>query len=187
MVPQWIEKLCIIPTSAVLYQDKAAEGWETILPNTTTSFPLSYRPPQASANSQCWTQNTGADVSVAWSALDSSYHEAQICSIKVPTNLISTTRGCYCNQLSAPASLLPSTVLLSQRPGKLLCFSQGWISYSHQRRWQWLERCKWPQWWVQSLLTHWKQHGCLWPHQRETGALQGLVSKQHKKRAFLPI
>lgn len=49
--------------------------------------------------------------------------EAHNCIIKVPTNLISTTWTIYCNQLSAPASLLPSTVLLSQRPEKLLCFS----------------------------------------------------------------
>lgn len=69
--------------------------------------------------------------------------EAHSCSIKVPTNLISATWRCYCNQLSAPASLLPSTALLSQRPGQL-CFSarSGWVSYSHQRRWQWLERRK---------------------------------------------
>lgn len=109
--------------------------------------------------------------------------EAHSCSIIVPTNLISTTRG-YCNQLSAPASLLPSTVLLSQRTGEFLCFSarSGWVSYNHQRRWQWLERWKWPQCCVQSLLTHCKQHVCLWPHLKETGALQRLASKQHKKK-----
>lgn len=34
------------------------------------------------------------------------------------------------------------------------------------------------------ILTHRKQHVCLWSHYRETGALQGLASKQHKKELF---
>lgn len=107
------------------------------------------------------------------------------CNAQVLTNLIST-RWCYCNQLSAPAPLLLSTALLPQKLWKLLiCFSprSGWVSLSHQWKWQWTVRCRWPWWSVQSL-----QRACL-PAvscQRETGALHGMARKLNntKKEPF---
>lgn len=114
--------------------------------------------------------------------------EAHNCSTKVPTNLISATRECYCNQQSAPASLLPSTVLVSQKPGKLLSFSvrSGWVSYSHQRRWQGLERCKWPQQCVQSLLTHvsWNSMCACGHIRKKLGHFRDWPVKRTKKELF---
>lgn len=77
--------------------------------------------------------------------------EAHSCSIKVQILFQKHEDVTATSCLLLP--LLPSTLLGNFFASFLQSkVRSGWVSYSHQRRWQWLERCKWPQ---QSAQSSW--------------------------------
>lgn len=172
--------MCIVPTQPLLYQDKVAAGCGTVLANIPTSFPRFYRPPQASANSHGWKQNTGLNGSVAWSALHPLYQKLMVVT-EVLTNLISTRWRCYC--LLLPLSAIYCFAVT--KAGKLLiCFSAraGWVGsvdMAEEGKVQMATE-------VCSIIPAPPERACVpvASCQRESSALQGMASKLTQKKSF---